>query len=79
MLRVKCVKVPEHDDMVDINFIKGKFYDVEQVHYTMDGIQYLSMFGEMKMTVTAPAQYFSRPAHKKGVKRDNVNFKKRCP
>ena len=65
MLRVKCVQVPNNDEMIDINFVRGKFYDVQEVHHAMDGIQYFSIFGELRTTVTAPSYCFSKPMKKK--------------
>jgi len=61
IFRVKCVQIPKKDGMSDSHLTKGMFYDVMDVHQSMDGIEYFWVKGGLGETVWRSSHCFSRP------------------
>jgi len=57
--RVKCVKVPSEGEMVDSHISKDHFYNVTDVS-ECNGVEFFTVMGDLKMTVSRPSHYFIR-------------------
>ena len=57
--RVKCVKTPCNDNMVDSHVTGGKFYTVTDVAQC-NGVEFFTMLGDLKTMVERPSHYFVR-------------------